>query len=219
MPEQILILQHDPEGPPGTFGEWAAERGFEIALLHAERDWPLPALDPFRFLVSLGSNAASFDDSVPWLSRELRLLDRALAQDIPVFGICFGSQVLARSLGSDTRPIGTPEIGWYEVDSSDPALPRGPWMFWHEDQFDLPAEAELLASTPVGPAAFQAGQSIGVQFHPEVAAATVEAWILSVNHDLSDAAARELRFNFAVEPSSVRARAWQLFDRFLAGIS
>ena len=45
---------------------------------------------------------------------------------------------------------------------------EGPWFQWHFDTFDLPDDAQLVAESDVGPQAFVAAQSMGVQFHPEV---------------------------------------------------
>ena len=53
----------------------------------------------YDLIVSLGSEFAAFDDSIPWLEREQRLLREAADEDVPVLGICFGGQLLARVLG------------------------------------------------------------------------------------------------------------------------
>jgi GMP synthase (glutamine-hydrolysing) len=218
LPRRIVVLQHDQSAPAASFGEWAAARGFEIDVLMAEDAWVAPQLDSVSFVVSLGSGSASYDDALPWLDRELETLTRAHASAVPVFGICFGSQILARSLGAQTRRADAPEIGWYEVDTSNPAaIPRGPWLFWHEDCFELPQEAELLAKTSAGPAAFRVGASIGVQFHPEVTPELLEAWISESESDLEPAVRKSLRRKLGAESAGARERAWRLYDAFLLG--
>ena len=180
----------------------------------------MPELDSVAFVTTLGSDAASYDDDVPWLERELEVLARAHASDVPVFGICFGSQALARSLGARTRLADAPEIGWYEVESRSAELVApGPWLFWHRDRFDVPPGAQLLATTDAGPAAFWLRRCFGVQFHPEVTPDAVDQWIEAVGDKLAPAIRDDLRRGFADGQADVRDRAWRLYDAFLAGIS
>ena len=44
-----------------------------------------------------------------------RLLRDAADADVPVLGICFGAQMLARALGGRALSSDQPEIGWLEV--------------------------------------------------------------------------------------------------------
>jgi GMP synthase-like glutamine amidotransferase len=134
----------------------------------------------------------------------------------PVWGICFGSQSLARSLGAETRLAEEREIGWYELDlNGGPEVPGGPWFFWHEDRFDLPPGAELLASTPRGPALFRTEKDWGIQFHPEVHRDALESWIASAGGDLDEATLAGMRRNLETEAGAARDRAWLLYDAFL----
>ena len=54
---------------------------------------------------------------------------------------------------------------------------QGPWFQWHGDRFTIPAGATELARSPIGPQAFRAGRSVGVQFHPEVDVTIVADWL------------------------------------------
>ena len=215
--DRVLVLQHDASAPASSFSDWAQARGYAVEVLMAHEDWPEPELESVAFLATLGSSSASYDDAVPWLARELELLDRAHRSGVPVFGICFGSQILARSLGAETRLAKSPEIGWYEVDTSgSPRVPRGPWLFWHIDQFDVPPGAELLASTPAGPAAFRAGRSMAVQFHPEASLESLDAWIGISGADVDPAVLDGLRRGHDAQRTVYAERAFELYDLFLA---
>jgi GMP synthase-like glutamine amidotransferase len=215
MSGRALILQHE-RSSIGSLPEWVAARGFEPVILMAEEEWSPPNPAAFEFLVSMGSGRSSFDDAVPWLARELALLEEALEADTPILGICFGSQALARVLGGVTRRAIREEIGWLKVETAVPELlPAGPWMFWHEDSFETPPGAELLATTEVGDAAFRADRHLAVQFHPEATPAALEEWLGDFSHELDPADVVELRRGMESEGEEIVARACALYDRFL----
>ena len=216
MSGRALILQHE-RSSIGSLPEWVAARGFEPVVLMADEEWSPPNPAAFDFLVSMGSASSSFDDRVPWLARELALLDDALAADTPILGICFGSQALARALGGVTRRAVREEIGWLEVETAAPELiPAGPWLFWHEDSFEAPAGAEVLAHTEVGHAAFRHDRHLALQFHPEATPAAMHEWLADFSEELGPADVAELRRGMETEGEAIVARAWSLYDRFLA---
>jgi GMP synthase-like glutamine amidotransferase len=172
-----LILQHGATGPPGVLGAWLAERRIpaHVVDLRGGEDPPDPA--GFDFVASLGSEF-SVNDGEPWIAVERRTLDRAVARDVPVLGLCFGGQSLAVSLGGEVEPMPATEVGWLHVDSEDPDLiPSGPWLEYHRERFTVPPDAVELARRETSPQAFALGPHLGLQFHPEATAAIVDAWV------------------------------------------
>ena len=140
---------------------------------------PFPDLGAYDLLVLMGAIYSLNDESQvgTWIERELDLLRRADAATIPVLGVCFGAQALAAAHGGQVFRAGSPEIGFAEVDTLDPArLPAGPWMQWHYDVFTVPDGAELLAVTDAGPQSFVLRRNLAMQFHPEVDVSTIDAW-------------------------------------------
>lgn len=215
----VLFVQHQADCPPGHVGERILHRGAHIEMVRAQRA-ELP--DPRRYdlIVSLGSYGSAHDDSVH-VRRELDLLTAAVESGVPVFGICFGAQLLSRALGGQVSPIpGGPEIGWLEVDTEPAAmglLDRGPWMVWHLDAMTTPPGGVELAHTDAGTQAFVHGDHLGVQFHPEAMTESVLSWAnhyrdllagTGIDHDKLIAQARDL----ALE---TRRRAYALTDRVL----
>jgi GMP synthase (glutamine-hydrolysing) len=142
-------------------------------------------------IAALGGNAHAWaEEDYPFLRLERRLLAEAVAEGVPVLGICLGAQVLARALGAEVRTAEEHETGWLEITptagaGADPLLghldgPAGVFQ-WHSDTFGLPHGATLLATSAViANQAFRLGNAWGVQFHPEVDYATFASWV--VNH-------------------------------------
>lgn len=175
---EALVIQHGEDGPGGHVSDWLAARGARLDVFRIDADAGERDPGDYHLVVSLGSERAAYDDNVPWVPRELELLRQAAGQDIPVLGICFGSQLLARALGGEAKRAERAEIGWVPIRTLEPSLVNeGPWLQWHYDTFTLPPGAKLLAESPAGPQAYTAGRSLGVQFHPEVTAEIVAGWV------------------------------------------
>lgn len=175
---RALVIQHGDDGPGGHVTDWLAAHDAVVDVFRIDVDGGARNPGDYDLIVSLGSERAAYDDTVPWVPRELRILAAAADADVPVLGICFGSQLLARALGAEAMRAEKVEIGWVRIRTVEPALVgEGPWLQWHYDTFSLPAGAKLLAESPAGPQAYTAGRSLGVQFHPEVTAEIVANWI------------------------------------------
>lgn len=215
---RALIIQHDDDGPAGHVSDWLRDRGagqdvYRIGTDDLERE---PR--DYDLIVSLGSEHSAYDDAIPWLGLERRLLADAAAADVPVLGICFGSQLLARALGGEATPAARTEIGWVRIDTREPSLVgTGPWMQWHHDTFTLPPGAALLAESPVGPQAFTLGRSLGVQFHPEVTPGIVASWVDGGGDQLARAGLDPGRILADTRElaDENRGRARQLLDTFM----
>jgi GMP synthase-like glutamine amidotransferase len=219
---RALILQHEEPTPPGYVAEWLAEHDASVDIVRIDVDDR--EVDPtgYDLIVSLGSEFAAFDDSRPFVPREARLMRTAIDADVPVLGLCFGGQMLARALGGQVFRSPESEIGWLPVKSSDQELvPDGPWFQWHFDSFTLPPEATVIAESDVGPQAFVAGRSLGLQFHPEVTTQIMDDWVRAYRHELDadgvdpDALLEETKRR----ATESRRMAWQLFERFLRDVA
>ena len=218
-----LVLEHEADAPAGILAEWAAARGIalEVHAWHTDDSTP-PNPTGRPFVVCLGSEASAFDDAVPWLAAERAVLDRAIAHDVPVLGICFGGQHLARALGGTVGRATRPEVGWLDVESLDPeVVPPGAYLQWHRDAFTPPPGARLLARSPVSAQAFAHGRHLGVQFHPEVTPAIAMDWATSYPASVTAAGTTvaSVQEGGVTHAEGARLRAHALFDGFLARIS
>ncbi|WP_306210024.1 glutamine-hydrolyzing GMP synthase [Actinoplanes sp. RD1] len=109
------------------------------------------------------------------------ILDPALfANEVPVFGICYGFQAMAQALGGTVAHTGSREYGRTLLAPATEAgtllreLPADlpVWMSHGDSVAEPPAGFTVTASSPGAPvAAFEdlATRRAGVQFHPEVA--------------------------------------------------
>jgi GMP synthase-like glutamine amidotransferase len=215
-----LVFEHEADAPAGLIAEWAAARGIALEVVRVGDGEPIGDVAGRPFVVTLGSEASAFDDAVPWLATERAALDRALEISVPVLGICFGGQHLARALGGAVARADRPEVGWLDVETLAPdVVAPGPWLQWHRDAFTVPPGAELLARSPVCAQAFRAGPHLGVQFHPEVTPAIALDWATSYPESMHRAGTTldALRAGGDAHAAGARRRAHALFDAFLAG--
>ena len=99
--------------------------------------------------------------------------------DVPIFGICYGFQVMAQALGGEVAQTGQREYGRTQatvLDADDPLLKGQPqtqttWMSHGDQVRTAPPGFSVLAQTDATPvAAFgdPATKRYGVQWHPEV---------------------------------------------------
>jgi GMP synthase-like glutamine amidotransferase len=181
MPPRALVVVHHPADHPllprfpGTVAEWFDELGFELSIRSVSE---LPDPEGTDVVVVMGSASSVYDDTVPWLAAELDFVADVVDRQIPIFGICFGGQLLARALGGSVARAPEPEMGWVMVDTDEPALvPEGPWMNFHFDRFTPPPQATEVARSALSSQAFVVGPHLGVQFHPEMSPDVIDTWL------------------------------------------
>jgi GMP synthase-like glutamine amidotransferase len=171
----VLVLQHEGDSPVGLLDRWFAARSIEWEM--RTLDDALPAsLDGYAALVTLGSSLSVLDDD-PWIAAELALVQRAVREQVPVLGLCFGGQILAAAAGGEVFRSPEEEFGWVQASGERSPITDYPWFCWHEDAFSAPPGAELVASSAVCAHAFTLGPHLGLQFHPEVDEPTIDRWI------------------------------------------
>jgi GMP synthase-like glutamine amidotransferase len=219
---RALVVQHEEATPPGLVTEWLARHDARVDEVRI--DLEESEVDPsgHDLLVSLGAEYAAFDDHLPHVPREARLMQRALDAGVPVLGLCYGGQLLARVLGGTVFRSDVAEIGWLPVRTTDPELvSEGPWFQWHFDAFTLPPDAQLIAESDVGPQAFVAGRSLGLQFHPEVTPEIMDDWVRVYRHELDAEGVDPDRILADTARNAERNRqaAWQLLERFFDAVA
>ena len=205
MPKAVA-LRHVAFEDLGTFEDVLRERGFEVSYLEPGEADPSHALDA-DLAVILGAPVSANDTAdYPWLDDEIAFAKARLDADKPTLGICLGAQIMARALGAAVEPAPEQEIGFSLIFLTEAGLKTPLKHFagdafvlhWHGENCDLPDGAEWLAFTELCPyQAFRVGQNgLALQFHPEVRAGTIEAWLIGHAHEIDHAVSarpRQLR--------------------------
>lgn len=175
---RALTIANANDADTGLVGERFRTHGYRFDECHREHSSEWPALEGHDLLLLLGSEwSVYWPDVAHSVNAEVALVRAAHERGVPVFGICFGNQVMAHALGGSVKRSPVAEVGWYQVGTSVPdVVADGPWLQWHYDVVTVPPEATLMAANNVGPQAWRLGRMFCTQFHPEVTEAVVRRW-------------------------------------------
>ncbi len=140
-----------------------------------EDELPASVEDCDGYVVT-GSRFAVMEES-PWMLRLESFLRQAMAAERPIFGICFGHQILAKAMGGVVKKAGQ---GWqlglkrYHLAKHpawmDPAPDSIVLNAFHQDQVqEIPEGAEIIATALACPVAGLAygDKAFSLQAHPE----------------------------------------------------
>ena len=187
---RALVVTHTPTEGPGLLGHWLPAAGLELDVLRPYAGDEVPARLTHDALIVMGGPQQAYDDrSAPWLHATKELIRCAVADRLPVLGICLGAQLLAEATGGVVEPgeagpeLGARLVGKRDVAGADPLVWDTPmsWICvqWHWDAVtELPPGATLLASSARYPVqAFRVGERAwGLQFHVEADDELVRRW-------------------------------------------
>lgn len=178
---KAVFVADESDRDSGLLGGFLQGSGAMIRYLYRERI-PSSSIDG-DVVILLGSNRSAHDPrQAEVVATETELVREYLANGVPVIGICYGAQLLARALGGDSRRGTLAECGWTQVYSNHHELcPPGSWAQMHHDII-VPAETStVIGWSPAGPQAFiddRAGaRAVGWQFHPELTLPTFRRWL------------------------------------------
>jgi len=170
--------QHDQ----AKFGEllavWAGRNLPEasFAVIDVVEGAPFPAPDDYDCYVISGSDKGVYDETA-WMQPLRDWLISARAANKPLFGVCFGHQIMADVFGGKAEKVGPPEIGVRAFDIEGESVTG---HVWHQDQVtQVPPGAKVIGKADYCPVAALAYDfpAMSVQFHPEYAPEYVSTFL------------------------------------------
>ncbi|MFV5491396.1 glutamine amidotransferase [Acinetobacter sp. ASP199] len=219
FPDTVYAIQHLAFEDLGAWEDTFYQLGLRVRYFEAGIDDLTQAFEHKGLTVILGGPIGVYEnEDYPFLQQEIDLLKVRLQQNLPTLGICLGAQLIAHALGAKVYAGPSKEIGWSKLSLT--AIENNPLqnlenievLHWHGDTFDLPSQAELLASSAVYPnQAFRIGSNIlALQFHAEVEAERLEKWLIGhtcelrqANIDITALRADNQQYAAALEAASV----------------
>jgi len=181
--KKVLSVQNIACESLGTLEDLLEADGFTIETVNAQVD-DIPKATDYSAVIILGGPMAVYDN-FPYLQKEQELVRDAVDNDVPVLGICLGSQLIAQAMGGRVYKGAKKELGWRQVSPTSDGE-RGLFagageamrvFQWHGDTYNLPPNATVLARSDLYPQAFKIGSAIGVQFHLEVDEPLIKLWM------------------------------------------
>lgn len=186
MPRHIVIISNLPTDEYHLPGFPSDLEQIEAGLRAHVPEWrfshlsvqggQLPPLPEQVDGLILSGSPSSVNDDAPWIADILSLIRELYAKRVPMLGICFGHQAIAKALGGRVVPReGGWSLGVKPVTWGEEVLPL--CAVHTEEVVALPQRAEVLARTDNCPVSgFQIGTHVlTTQHHPEMSHAFLEA--------------------------------------------
>ena len=233
-PRRVLVIRHSEIDQPGFFGKVMEQAGIVWQPCDPWQGEPFPALEDYDAVLAMGGPQQTDEEHLhPWLGIEKALLREAVAEGMPVLGVCLGCQLLADAHGGTVAPLPEAEVGIVdfaltEAGRADPlfaGMPSAPLtMQWHLNAVTaLPPRAVLLATSEA--CAVQAyrlaPRAYGVQFHMEVDAGLVQAtelfpeYVAALESLQGEGAFARMVADAAAKEETLRANGSRLFENFV----
>ena len=186
----VLVLQHVGHEILGTLSPLLKAHKLRIKFVNFGRNpSERPGIARHNGLIVLGGPMGVYEyNEYPHLMHEMKLIEQAIKMNIPVLGICLGSQLIAEVLGAEVKKDPVGEIGWHQVSFTDLGKkdsvfshvdPKEMLFQLHGDSFEVPRSCTHLAHSEIcSGQAFRYEQKVyGIQFHLEVDEPMISRWM------------------------------------------
>jgi len=232
--QEILVFRHAPHEGPGYLADYLDRRRLPCRLVRIDQNDTVPvSIDGVAGFVFMGG-PMSVNDPLPWIPKVTKLIQQAIAADVPVLGHCLGGQLISKALGGVITKNPVKEMGWLpvqRVDGNDTARewlgdlpPEFEVLHWHGETFSIPPGAtRILASHDCANQAFVIGRTLAFQCHIEMTADLVREWVRVGGDELSPVCATVQNPQVMVADLDARVQRLQriadkFYDRWLQGL-
>ena len=225
---KLVVIKHS-SGSVGRLAERLDHFGVEWNEINIVEGDLLPPVEEIGVLVMMGGSMGAYEtEGNPYLVEEIALARDLVEKEVPVLGICLGSQLLAAALGGRAYLADRPEVGAVSVELTEagyrhPVVSNiaGRRVFaMHQDTFDPPPGSDLLACSDRFPQAFSRGSALAIQFHPETHNAEANEWANGAREMVERAGSSPEEFAAGLEEAEeeLAEGAYRLFDAWIAGL-
>ncbi len=192
---KILLIQNHSSESFGYIETFLKSHNFTFDIFKAYERVTYPPLKEYSHIMIGGSPYSTNDvHSIHFLEQEWLYIEKAIRTEKPIFGLCFGAQLIARILGAQVQKntlleIGDSEISLTKEGIEDPFFknfqPKFHAFQWHGETFEIPTGAQLLAKGKFcSNQAFRYKNIFAVQFHLEVDHFLISRWCNEFQDDL-----------------------------------
>lgn len=225
---RVLVIRHEACSTVGLLAPQL--QTVEVEYLDAPEGCELAEpISNYSHIVVLGGAVSAYEsDRYAFLRQEFKLLEEAIELQIPIVGICLGSQILAQILGAKVdRGRSGREVGWCEVQLQETA--KADWLLRdfpsqfkvfqsHQDTFEIPSNCVHLASSAKYPnQAFRYQNHVwAIQFHLEMDDRALASCASVIETELRDSQIRDTTLPQLLAEAKQNSEAIApLADRFM----
>jgi len=223
MRQTVLILDFGAQYSQ-LIARRTRETGVYCEIVQHDLPWSALAVRAPAALVLSGGPESALAEGAPKMDSEI------VKSGVPILGICYGMQLLARDVGADLVPLDQAEYGpatLLVADRETPLFDGVPeasrvWMSHGDSVVSLPHGYRALASTERCHVAAMGNvkkKIYGVQFHPEVVQTEHGRTVLdNFLHEIAGLG-RDWKMESFLEAEIERIRARVGNDRAICGLS
>lgn len=224
----VCIVQNWAPESPGHLADYLRENDIPHNVIRSYLGETLPKPTDIEAAIVLGTPVSVRDYlQHEYLKRLFAFVAACVKHDLPLLGICFGGQFLARVLGADVNRNPDREIGIYKATLTDEGtkdklfagLPREIDVFhWHGDTFQIPFGATLLATGETcRNQAFRKGNAVGIQFHIEPRTEEIPLWCDEYTQELAEDSKTkdQIVSSFISKADQMKQLSFRLMQNFL----
>lgn len=201
---RIIEFIHDEDHPviPSNVDIWVnSNPNLQSKKMLVKNIDLYPRFESYDLLILHGGIQHLWDkEADPWLRDEIAYVRQALAANIPVIGLCLGSQIIAEALEAQVFKDQQSELGFYDINYRSDSLGHPLFnnidngfttFLYHSDHYQLPGDCISLAYTEDCPNQLFVSNifpTVGFQFHPEYTKGiihdycqsdTVDTWMIN----------------------------------------